>query len=287
MKHENADGFTAIIVGKDRFKRTAHAGVQARVALGGRRRDQPRHARRRCVDGVDRQQPMGARLLCVMVALSLSAAVNLPTELRRPRILPMPWVVGTREAATAAFFLPARTATKPWPVSQNARCDRQPQVGRRQKNHARRYSRSQHAPAMGLFDLDWDLRWEQKKPLPPAREFELWLDGTLNQMPASTPCAQPHVSARFVGDSNPPCLQCGPRRFGRSLTARPRLRALPRRPLSLGRAELRAWTAGHLLPRAKPQERAGGTLEKMVAGTAEGRKGRRWPWQCWRACTRA
>ena len=90
MKDENADGFTAIIVGKDRFKRTDHAGEQARVALGGRRRDQPRHARRRCVDGVDRQQPMGARLLCVMVALSLSAAVNLPTELRRPRLLPMP-----------------------------------------------------------------------------------------------------------------------------------------------------------------------------------------------------
>jgi hypothetical protein len=29
---------------------------------------------------------------------------------------------------------------------------------------------------MGLFDLDFELRWDQKKPLPGPREFELWLD---------------------------------------------------------------------------------------------------------------
>ena len=32
------------------------------------------------------------------------------------------------------------------------------------------------SPAMGIFDFDVKLRWEQEQPLPPPRELELWLD---------------------------------------------------------------------------------------------------------------
>jgi len=36
--------------------------------------------------------------------------------------------------------------------------------------------RGRVAPAMGIFDGDFELRWEQKAPPPAAIDFELWLD---------------------------------------------------------------------------------------------------------------
>ena len=37
-------------------------------------------------------------------------------------------------------------------------------------------NQQRQAPAMGIFDLDFEVRWDQQAPLRPPSDFELWLD---------------------------------------------------------------------------------------------------------------